>query len=282
MSHIRYIFYISGAELVPGWMIVSSETVTDKDGNRKEVNNWEVREMKDVEDDLKIFLTDLLLSFENRVKDCTKEMQHVLTCLDLDTLISLMCGEKLASGKVKLVCGEGPLELHGVEDFNKFYSFVCSLPHVKQLAEEEDAFLDSAFASTVFHQIKQALKSYLWRDASEHLLKWFSIPASSVAPLKKLQVVDPSTETSTSLGNTFQLALEGRKQPLKAKLNEAEVFRSIYTDETLFTSIGIEGCIAIDIALAKGGTEAVVESYYSVMKSQKKFGSQSNETLALR
>jgi hypothetical protein len=109
MSHIRYIFYISGAELVPGWMIVSSETITDKDGNRKEVNNWEVREMKDVEDDLKIFLTDRLLSFENRVKDCTKEMQHVLTCLDLDTLISLMCGEKLESGKVKLVCGEGLL-----------------------------------------------------------------------------------------------------------------------------------------------------------------------------
>ena len=98
-----------------------------------------------------------------------------------------------------------------MEDFNKFYSFVCSLPHVKQLAEEEDAFLDSAFASTVFHQIKQALKSYLWRDASEHLVKWFSKPASSVAPLKKLQVVDPSTETSTSLGNTFQLALEDRK-----------------------------------------------------------------------
>ena len=216
------------------------------------------------------------------MKNCTKEMQHVLACLDLDTLISLMCGEKLAGGKVKLALGQGPLEFHGVDDFSKFYSYVCSLPHVKQLAQEEDTFLDSAFASTVFHHIKQALKAYLWRDASEHLVKWFSIPASSAAPLKKLEVVDPSTEASTSLGNTFQLALEGRKQPLKTKLNEAEVFRSIYTDETLFTSIGIEGCIAIDIALAKGGTEAAVESYYSVMKGQKKFGSQSNETLALR
>ena len=35
-------------------------------------------------------------------------------------------------------------------------------------------------------------------------------------------------------------------------------------------------------ALAKGGTEAVVESYYSVMNSQKKSGGQQNETLALR
>ena len=30
--------------------------------------------------------------------------------------------------------------------------------------------------------------------------------------------------------------------------------------------IGVEGCVAIDIALAKGGTEAVLESYYSVMQ----------------
>ena len=145
-----YIFYISGVELVPGWRIVSSETITDIDGTRKEVYNWEVREIKDIEDDLKIFLTDLLLSFENRVKNCTKEMQHVLACLDLDTLISLMCGEKLASGKVKLALGQGPLEFHRVDDFRKFYSYVCSLPHVKQLAQEEDTFLDSAFASTVF------------------------------------------------------------------------------------------------------------------------------------
>ena len=145
-----YIFYISGVELVPGWRIVSSETITDIDGTRKEVYNWEVREIKDIEDDLKIFLTDLLLSFENRVKNCTKEMQHVLACLDLDTLISLMCGEKLASGKGKLALGQGPLEFHRVDDFRKFYSYVCSLPHVKQLAQEEDTFLDSAFASTVF------------------------------------------------------------------------------------------------------------------------------------
>jgi len=37
-----------------------------------------------------------------------------------------------------------------------------------------------------------------------------------------------------------------------------------------------------DIALAKGGSEAVVESLYSVMKSQKKSGKQSNKTLINR
>ena len=67
-----------------------------------------------------------------------------------------------------------------------------------------------------------------------------------------------------------------------AELNEIEVYRSIYTDEHLFNAIGIEGCVTIDIALAKGGIEAVVESCYSVMISQKMSGGQQNETLALR
>ena len=38
----------------------------------------------------------------------------------------------------------------------------------------------------------------------------------------------------------------------------------------------------IDIALAKGGTEAIVESFYSSMASQAMHGGQSNEALALR
>ena len=46
--------------------------------------------------------------------------------------------------------------------------------------------------------------------------------------------------------------------------------------------MGIEGCVAMDIALAKGGTETIAESFYNVMKSQQCIGGQSNEILALR
>jgi hypothetical protein len=41
---------------------------------------------------------------------CTKEMQNILTCLDLDTLFSLFCGERLGNGKLKLEHGEGSLQ----------------------------------------------------------------------------------------------------------------------------------------------------------------------------
>ena len=53
-------------------------------------------------------------------------------------------------------------------------------------------------------------------------------------------------------------------------------------DEFLSNEIGVEMSIAIDIALALGCTESIVESLYSVMKSQSMEGGQDNNTLALR
>ena len=37
-------------------------------------------------------------------------MLRILTCVDLDSLFALLCGERLESGKVKLAVGEGQLE----------------------------------------------------------------------------------------------------------------------------------------------------------------------------
>ena len=84
------------------------------------------------------------------------------------------------------------------------------------------------------------------------------------------------------LGNVYSLSFEGVEKPILAELKEYEVYHSIYCDEKVSDAIGIEGCVAIDIALAKGGTEAIAESFYSVMKSQQCTGGQSNEILALR
>lgn len=97
--------------------------------------------------------------------------------------------------------------------------------------------------------------------------------------LQKLELVE---EDAFELGNRFAITFEIDGQQFAADLHEIEVYRSIYTHEHLFNATGIEGCVTIDIALAKGGTEAMVESYYSVMISQKMSGGQQNETLALR
>ncbi len=92
---------------------------------------------------------------------------------------------------------------------------------------------------------------------------------------------DDETFNTYYLGNLYSLTF-GSEKPIHAELNEPAVYSSIYCNEEIYSAIGIESCVAIDIALAKGGTEAVVESLYSVMKSQQSTGGQSNETLALR
>ena len=262
---------------MPGWIVVSSEISNDEEGNRIELNMWRVREHHDVESDLKEFVAYVLASFEKRVADCTKEIQNVLTCLDLDTIFGLLCSERLQNGKVKLASGEGLLELYGRKDFERFYAYVCSLPHIVDLATKEELFLDAALGNTIFHRMKQALKSYLWKDTGEHLAKWFSLSSPCQKRLKKLEKIDPSSDTSVSfLSNTYLLTLEDTSgRPFKAKLTTA------FTP-TRYSSMKSVVRDTIDIALAKGGTEAIVESYYSVMKSQKMCGGQCNATLALR
>ena len=42
------------------------------------------------------------------------------------------------------------------------------------------------------------------------------------------------------------------------------------------------GCILIDIALSKGGPEAIAESFYATMRAQQQVGGQYNDTLITR
>ncbi len=97
----------------------------------------------------------------------------------------------------------------------------------------------------------------------------------------KLRLIEsPNDNRSYTFNNTYGLQFQSQKDEVIAILDEAAVLRSIYTDKDPYTEIG-EGCTAIDIALAKGGSDAVVESYYSVMKSQSMSGVQSNDTISV-
>lgn len=278
--------HFKGTKLIPGWLVTSSERRV-VDNEVETVDHWRVRDVCDVESDLKNFMGDLKFSFESRVDSSSVEMLRILTCVDLDSLFALLCGERLESGKVKLAVGEGQLERYGRDNFQKLFEYVCSLEHVQALATDfcdenfDELLFDPAFGNKVHHKMKQALKRALWIEDGKYLQSWFGLPdGKSYGSLKKLRLaVD---DDIFAVGNRYEITVQNSGEPFIAEINEMEVYRTIYTDENLFTAIGIEGCVAIDIALAKGGTEAVVESYYSVMNSQKQPGGQHNETLALR
>ena len=91
------------------------------------------------------------------------------------------------------------------------------------------------------------------------------------------------TENKTfQLDKTFVIELKGSRQELYVHLDETSLWKEIYTNDKLFTALSKEACVVLDIARNMGGSEAVAESYYSVMKTQRKDGGQDNESIDMR
>jgi len=66
------------------------------------------------------------------------------------------------------------------------------------------------------------------------------------------------------------------------RLHEQNFYSSFYAREDLYGIAKAPSCAILDIVLAKGGPEAIAESYYGAMRAQQQSGGQSNETLARR
>jgi hypothetical protein len=80
-----------GVKLVPGWLLVGTET----DENQETVYRWVAREQEDCEKDLKQLAVDLAESLNSRYKQSVTQLQEYLTSLDLDCLFQHLCGERL-------------------------------------------------------------------------------------------------------------------------------------------------------------------------------------------
>lgn len=62
---------------------------------------------------------------------------------------------------------------------------------------------------------------------------------------------------------------------------EQHFIKFLYTDKNVYSRLGKELCFVLDFAFNLGGTEAMAESFYSVMISQLK-NNQSNDTMDMR
>lgn len=65
----------------------------------------------------------------------------------------------------------------------------------------------------------------------------------------------------------FEITFQGG-EIVEGRLNEDEVVQILFTEPAVYKKFGTMAMICIDIALELGGSEAIVESYYSVMKHQ--------------
>lgn len=97
-----------------------------------------------------------------------------------------------------------------------------------------------------------------------------------MSQLKKFSVLE-----DLSMDKWFLLEFSSGKQ-VKGRVCEESLVESFYNNDQVSKSLGQEMCIALDVALASGGCEAIVEWFYSVVKAHKQYGGQSNEVLMQR
>ena len=175
-------------------------------------------------------------------------------------------------------------ETSGVEDFERFWSCVCNLPHVK-IALEQDPELNLMphDSPIIFRRFKNVLVNMVWRNKYQVAHTIFvdehkKPPQVNPVSFTKLKEAKPSR---FSLHTFFELSLESGEKIL-ARINEEIIVSSFYTNEEVYGDVGREFCIAFDVALGTSGCEAIVEGFYSVMNHHKKSGNQTNCVLVER
>ena len=92
------------------------------------------------------------------------------------------------------------------------------------------------------------------------------IKSSLDTKLLKLEVM--TSDVQLHLSKLFSFEFLGFTQFL-ASISEEAVTSLMYTNEALWQKAGQVAMIAYDIGLTMGGSEAVVESFYSVMETQR-------------
>ena len=166
-------FEFHDEKLVDVWLRVGNETRETEDG-RIEITNWESRQLKDVEYDLRQLAKDLSASLHNRLKKCLSSLQSTLTCIDIDSIFNLLVGNRNQNGYPSLA-KEDEFVSYGKEGFSKFYAYVCSLPHVIELAENHfsELKLRGVYCDEILSKLKNTLKLILWTPRYvEVLSKW--------------------------------------------------------------------------------------------------------------
>ena len=78
-------------------------------------------------------------------------------------------------------------------------------------------------------------------------------------------------EKENQLGGYFIIEFENLRVE-HVKLSKDLFHQSFYCNEKVYSITKLESCILMDIALAKGGPEAIPESFYASMRCQQQPG----------
>ncbi len=266
--------------------MVSQDTEVN-DGKKQTIYTWDARSPKDCIPDLISFCQNLRVALDDRftraVPDAVKKLSQIF---DLEKACEYMCKFKVEAGKL-VVSREDRInwETVGTIEFQHFYNVVCNIPHIRALADtNHNLCLLPHDSNTVLKRFKTTIEKIVWFGLGNCTDTIFvDLKGNAVMEFKESDLLSMSLlrEASLELDHSFLLEFTSGVK-VEAKLHEENLIASFYNNECIYESLGKEMCIALDVALASGGCEAIVEGFYSVVSAHKKYGGQSNSVLVQR
>lgn len=137
------------------------------------------------------------------------------------------------------------------------------------------------FAGAVFKQCVATFKWIMWGKTLEAAKCRVDIFNGDVRQMEKRPIRIQFEKVDNRFRSRFRFTMVDESIVI-VSLNEMKLTKHMYTNLEVYNRLGKCFCLAYDVALAKGGSEAVVESLYSVMKNQSQPGGQLNEVLVGR
>ena len=279
-------FHFCNVELLEGWQLTNQEEVLHPARGASILYNWKERNVEESIEDLRKFAEDLKHSCEARLSQGTSEVSLLLSeCMDFERLLMALEGhlqgdhslDGQSSGSIRCLKDRRKYLKLGKEQFDKWFNYVAFLPHVQAKAENYGR-LDESCAEAVYLSFKEVMVELFWGSLREYGIGCLS---SGGKPLKQHFVSLAPDSSVTGIHQPFKLTLLNGKEVV-AFLDEPLLVKTLFTVKEVYSKIGPEFMIALDVAIASGGSEAIAESFYAVMGTQKQRCHQSNDIMDLR
>ena len=134
----------------------------------------------------------------------------------------------------------------------------------------------------IIKRFKRTLEKMVWFDLGNCAAMMFvDERGSMVNEFNESNLVSLTELTEISIHHWFEMKFSSGVT-LKARVHEENVVSLFYNNRCIYSSLGKEMCIALNIALAASYCEAIVEGFYSVIAAHKMNGGQGNNVLVQR
>eukprot|EP00794_Sanderia_malayensis_P008611 gene8611-9538_t len=197
--------------------LLNQDKMVHPDHDEEAQYTWMERTFNQSLEELKVFAVDLKVSAKNRLENGTAEISRPLAkCFDFEEMLVALAGRSCSEKAMQCVADKAHYLAMGREQFQIWFKYVISLPHVQEKKDNFE-FLDESCSDVVFHHFKKCL---------------------------------------------CEMAM--------------------YTVESVYSKLGLEFMLSLDIAIATGGTEAIAESFYAHSVKTRGPGISKTKTIVVR